>query len=85
MKLAAHHKSYQHKLILTCMQRVGQAQCSLQISEQVSIPLVVAGIAGVALFFNAELLSQSMSFRVTTGSLVFVLLAVLVLVFMLAR
>lgn len=57
----------------------------MKTSEQVSIPLILAGIAGIALFFNAELLSQSMSFRITTGSLTFMLLAVLVLVFMLAR
>lgn len=64
---------------------VHAGRCETQQSEQVSIPLIFAGIAGVALFFNAELLSQSLSFRITTGSLVFVLLAVLVLIFMLAR
>lgn len=63
----------------------GEVSCTLKTSEQVSIPLILAGIAGIALFFNAELLSQSMSFRITTGSLTFMLLAVLVLVFMLAR
>ena len=63
----------------------GEARCHLEISEQVSIPLVVAGIAGVLLFFNAELLSQSLTFRVSTGTLAFMLLAVLLLVFMLAR
>lgn len=65
--------------------KTGEAKCHLEISEQVSIPLVVAGIAGVLLFFNAELLSQSLTFRVSTGTLAFMLLAVLLLVFMLAR
>ena len=63
----------------------GSVRCNLQQSEQLSIPLIIAGVFGVALFFNAEQLSQSMSFRITTGSLTFMLLAVLVLVFMLAR
>ena len=59
--------------------------CKLESSEQVSVYLILAGIVGLALFFNAEQLSQSLSFRVSTGSLIFMLLAVLVLVFALAR
>lgn len=50
-----------------------------------SVYLILAGIVGLALFFNAEQLSQSLSFRVSTGSLIFTLLAALVLVFVLAR
>ena len=65
--------------------RQDDMRCNLETSEQLSIPLIIAGILGVALFFNAGLLSQSLSFRITTGSLTFMLLAVLVLVFVLAR
>jgi len=63
----------------------GEVKCYLETSEQLSVPLIIAGILGMALFFNAGLLSQSLSFRITTGSLTFMLLAVLVLVFVLAR
>ncbi|DBA86672.1 hypothetical protein WJX77_004815 [Trebouxia sp. C0004] len=63
----------------------GKANCNLRTSEQLSVPLIIAGIVGVALFFNAGLLSQSLSFRITTGSVTFMLLAVVMLVFVLAR
>lgn len=63
----------------------GNAECKLESSEQMSPYLILAGVLGLALFFNAEQLSQSVSFRISTGSLTFMLLAVLVLVFMLAR
>lgn len=63
----------------------GDVKCYLETSEQLSVPLIIAGILGMALFFNAGLLSQSLLFRITTGSLTFMLLAVLVLVFVLAR
>ena len=68
---------------LSC--HAGQVECRLDSSEQTSPYLILAGILGLALFFNAEQLSQSLSFRISTGSLIFMLLAVLVLVFMLAR
>ena len=63
----------------------GKASCSLKASEAVSLPLIIAGVVGLALFFNAGELSHSMSFRITTGSLTFMLLAVLVLAFLMAR
>ena len=59
--------------------------CDLNKSKQTSIPLIVAGIVGLVLFFKAQQLSQSILFRISTGSLIFMLLAILVLVFMLAR
>ncbi|KAL3144980.1 hypothetical protein ABBQ32_003484 [Trebouxia sp. C0010 RCD-2024] len=62
-----------------------QLKCELKSSEQTSPYLILAGIVGLALFFHAEQLSQSLSFRISTGSLIFMLLAVLVLVFTLAR
>lgn len=63
----------------------GKARCTLLANEQASLPSIIAGLLGLALFFNAGELSHSMSFRVTTGSLTFMLLAVLVLAFLVAR
>ena len=60
-------------------------ECTFEHSKELSVRMIVQGLIGAALFLNGGLLSQSLAFRLGTGSLGFALLSVLILMFMLAR
>lgn len=47
--------------------------------------MIAQGLLGAALFLAGDALSQSIAFRLGTGSMGFALLSVLILVFVLAR
>ncbi|KAK9818237.1 hypothetical protein WJX72_009239 [[Myrmecia] bisecta] len=60
-------------------------KCTFSVRQQLSPVLLATSLGGVLLFLYAEPLSRSQPFRLSTGTLGFVLLASLILFFMLAR
>eukprot|EP00891_Asterochloris_glomerata_P001352 jgi/Astpho2/1352/Aster-06215 len=63
----------------------GTSGCQLSKQEQPNPWLPAAALAGVLLFFNADRLSRSMFFRISSGTLSIMLLAVLIVMFLGAR
>ena len=59
--------------------------CSATVEEKVSYVQLAQGVLGAALYWWAAPLSHSMFFRLSAGSLGFMLLSVLILIFVLSR
>lgn len=59
--------------------------CKFEVSEHLSPRLMVQGLAGAALFFNADLLTHSSFFRLSTGTLGFTALSLGIVLFILYR
>lgn len=63
----------------------GHQPCKLTKQEEISPGLIACGVIGMGLFFAAPQLAESMFFRVSTGTVTFMLLSVLILLFLFAR
>ena len=68
----------------TVLCRAGK-ECSFEDSAVLSLRMIGQGLLGAILFLNGAQLSQSLAFRLGTGSIGFALLSALVVVFVLAR
>jgi cell division protein FtsW (lipid II flippase) len=62
-----------------------ELSCDVQSTQELSMRLIIFTVAGVLLFYKAPDLSMSSTFRLTSGSLMFMSGAVVVLSFMLMR
>lgn len=64
---------------------LGVQDCTIQRKDQVSLPRMIAAVVGALLFWWAPELAMSTPFRLTSGTLGFVVLSLLFFVFMVYR